>query len=442
MCIASIKKHTIILGAGITGLSTAHFLSLKNKDFIVLEKNNRTGGNIQSYQKNGFTFENGPNTVLLNNDSVISLIKAYGLWDDMSKPKESAENNRYVLLNGQLQLLPRNPLEFFKSPLLSWKEKLRLCKEPFIKKHQKNVSVAEFISNRFGKGVLQQFVEPFVTGIYSGNTHNMSAKHTLKMLWEAEQNHGSVIKGMMKNERKSKAKMFNFPNGLSQLTDAIANKLKSNIKYDCNLKSIEKTDDGYIIQSDENTFICQKIISTLPAHALSDYISDKNLKSLLQAVEYVPVDVFHFGFDKADVKNQSQGFGILTKVSDKKHFLGILFNSRIFSHVAPEDKELFTVIVGGSRQKELCKMQSSELEKIILAEIRDLMQCQNKPTFRNHYRYNKGIPQYDLNHQSLVDAISNYEKNNSDFHILGNYFNGISVSDSILKADNFIKTNF
>ena len=442
MYIASIKKHTIILGAGITGLSTAHYLSLKNNDFLVLEKNSNAGGNISSEKKEGFIIENGPNTVLLNNESIISLIKTYDLWDTISVPKESAENNRYVLLNDQLQLLPRNPLEFFKSPLLNWKEKLRLFKEPFIQKHKKNTSVADFVKTRFGEGILHQFVEPFVTGIYSGNTQKMSAKHTLKMLWEAEQEHGSVIKGIMKKERKSKAKMFNFPNGLSQLTDAIANKLKSNIKYDCNLNSIEKTDEGYIIQTDESTFICQKIISTLPAYALSSYISDESLKKLLQDIEYVPVDVFHFGFNKSDVKDQSQGFGVLSKTSDKKHFLGILFNSRIFSHVSPQDKELFTVIVGGSRQKELCKLQSAELKPLVLEDLMELLKMNNEPIFSNHYKYPKGIPQYNLNHQSLLDAIQKFENNNPNFHILGNYFNGISVSDSISKADNFIQTNF
>ena len=439
MCIASIKKHTIVLGAGITGLSTAHYLSLKNSDFLVLEKNNRGGGNISSEEKNGFIIENGPNTVLLNNDSVISLIKSYGLWDIMSVPKETAENNRYVLLNDELQLLPRNPLEFFKSPLLNWKEKIRLLKEPFISKHQNNTSVANFVSKRFGESILHQFVEPFVTGIYSGNPKKMSAKHTLKILWEAEQEYGSVIKGMIKKKQKSRAKMFNFPNGLSQLTNAISKKLIDNIQYECNINSIEKTKEGYLIRTDQNNIICQKIISTLPAYSLANFISEKALKKQLQKVEYVPVDVFHFGFDKCNVKNQSQGFGVLSKVKDKKHFLGILFNSRIFSQVAPPNKELFTVIVGGSRQKELCELEPYKLEAIVLKELMELMKCEEMPIFSNHYKYAKGIPQYDLDHQSLLDAISIYEKNNSDFHILGNYFNGISVSDSILKADRLVQ---
>ena len=72
----------------------------------------------------------------------------------------------------------------------------------------------------------------------------------------------------------------------------------------------------------------------------------------------------------------------------------------------------------------------------------ELMEVNNEPIFSNHYKYSKGIPQYNLNHQYLLDTIQNFENNNSNFHILGNYFNGISVSDSISKTDNFIQTNF
>lgn len=439
MHITSIKKHTVILGAGISGLSTAHFLSQKDNDFIVLEKNKRAGGNVKSQNKSNFIIENGPNTVLLNNDSVINLIKDCELWDSVSQPLKTAENNRYVLMNDKLQLLPRNPLEFLKTPLLNWKQKLRLFKEPFIPIHKSNTSVANFIKNRFGEEILNQFVEPFITGIYSGNTQKMSAKHTLKIVWNLEQKYGSVIKGLFKKERKEKAKMFNLPKGLSQLTDTIANKLNNHIHYGCQINSIIKNKKGYEIQTDKHKYVCEKIISTLPAFALANYIDDTNLKLELESIEYVPVDVFHFGFDKKDIKNQTQGFGVLSKESDKKNFLGILFNSRIFPHVSPKDKELFTVIVGGSRQKELCSLEHDALEKIILKEVMDLMLCNNKPSFSNHYKYAKGIPQYNLNHHKLLNAIQNFEKNNSNFYILGNYFNGISVSDCILKADKLIK---
>ena len=440
MRIASLKKHTVILGSGISGLSVAHFLSKKIDDFIVLEKSEKTGGNIHSKAIDGYVVENGPNTVLLNNESIKSLIKEFGLWDKMSTPLKTAENNRYVLHQNKLQLLPRNPIEFIKSPLLKWHEKLRLLKEPFVKPHKGDTSLANFISKRFGKAILTQFVEPFVTGIYSGNPKKMSAKHTLKMIWEAEQKYCSVIKGLMKKKKGPKARMFNFPNGLSELTDKISQQLKDNIQCNTEVVSINKIEEGYeIIDSNDNIIHCQKIISTIPAHSLSKIIDDFDVTAHLSAVEYVPVDVFHFGFDKKEIKNQAQGFGVLSKPSDNKHFLGILFNSRIFPHVSPKNQELFTVIVGGSRQSELCSIEKGELEKMILDELMELMQCQKAPSFKNHTSYTKGIPQYGLELDQLILEIGKFENNFPNFHILGNYFNGVSVSDCVKKSEELVE---
>ena len=90
----------------------------------------------------------------------------------------------------------------------------------------------------------------------------------------------------------------------------------------------------------------------------------------------------------------------------------------------------------------MCQLEPSILKSLVLDEFMELMEVNNEPIFSNHYKYPKGIPQYNLNHQSLLDAIHNFKNNNPNFHILGNYFNGISVSDSISKADNFIQTNF
>ena len=61
------RIDTVIIGSGICGLSSAHFLSKQSNDFVVLEASNKIGGIIQTENKSEFICENGPNTVLLNN---------------------------------------------------------------------------------------------------------------------------------------------------------------------------------------------------------------------------------------------------------------------------------------------------------------------------------------------------------------------------------------
>ena len=48
------EVDTVIIGSGISGLSLAHFLSKTDKDFIVLESENRVGWIIQTETKNHF----------------------------------------------------------------------------------------------------------------------------------------------------------------------------------------------------------------------------------------------------------------------------------------------------------------------------------------------------------------------------------------------------
>jgi oxygen-dependent protoporphyrinogen oxidase len=432
--------NTVIIGSGICGLSVAHFLSKKRSDFLVLESSNRAGGIIQTKIEKDFICENGPNTVLLNNEAIEEIIKDHNLWSELQFPKESSNKNRFVLHKNKLTKIPLNPLSFIFSPLFSFFSKIRILKEPFVNTHQENTSVFEFVKKRFGKEFHDQLIEPFITGIYAGNTKKMSARHTLKMLWKLEQTHGSVIKGLLKSKstKKNKINSFNFPKGLSQLISKITKSMGSQLILNFKVQQIIKHENGYEIIGESGKIFCKEIICTVPAYSLKKLIDDSGLVSQLNKIIYSPVDVFHFGFEKKNIQNNKQGFGVLTKPSDGKSYLGILFNSRIFDYVSPADKELFTVLVGGERQKHLCEMNPDKLKKLILEELEDLIGHKGKIVIENHYRWSNGIPQFNLDHIELLNAIEEFENNNSKFHLIGNYFNGVSVSDCIQKSRDLV----
>ena len=110
------------------------------------------------------------------------------------------------------------------------------------------------------------------------------------------------------------------------------------------------------------------------------------------------------------------------------------FSTEIFNFVSPKDSKLFTVLVGGERQKEFCKMEKEKLELIILKELEKLIGHRGKIQFKNHFRWTKGIPQYNMNQDNLTNSIKLFEKKNRNFHIIGNYFDGLSVSDCVEKG--------
>ena len=262
---SSKQVETIILGAGITGLTVAHYLNKKNKKCLILESKSRVGGNIITEKNQSFTCENGPNTILLNKKSVVELIREIGLEKKIIFPNNN-NKKRFLLKKGKLTPIPQNFNQFLKTNLISLRSKIRILSEMFIPKHKHNISVKKFIKNRFGSEFEEVFVEPFLTGVYAGETDKMSAKHVLSKIWNLEQNNGSVLIGAIRQRNKgNNLRSFNFKNGLTDFILAIKKRIKSDVKLNSEVTSIRKLKDGYDVTVNnkisykcKNIFICRR----------------------------------------------------------------------------------------------------------------------------------------------------------------------------------------
>ena len=72
-----------VVGAGLTGLTTAFYLKKAGIPFVVFEKEKRAGGVIQTRRESGFTFEGGPNSGMLSKPEVPELLEE--LKDDCTQ---------------------------------------------------------------------------------------------------------------------------------------------------------------------------------------------------------------------------------------------------------------------------------------------------------------------------------------------------------------------
>ena len=438
------KVNTVIIGGGISGLSTANFLSKKTSDFLILEASDIVGGTINSSKLDGYILENGPNTVLDNNKAIQELLSDLNITEELIYPNLKKISNRYILLNDRLEKIPLTIFEFLLTPILGIYSKIKIFSEILVPRHINDTDVESFIKRRFGKEFHDNLIVPFLTGIYADTTSKMSTKNTLKKMWELEQKHGSIIVGLIKEKNKnSKAKIFTIDGGLSKITELLSKKFINQLMLNTKVSSIVKLNESYKITLNEGEDIfCNKIISTIPSYSLKDIVFDDKLKNVLSKVNYNPIDVFHFGFDRDALDIKIDGFGLLTKPQDKKSFLGVLFSSNIFEHVSINKKFLITVLAGGDRQKDLCKKSPKFLERQILNEILPLLRLKSEPEFKNHFRWSKGIPSYSMSVTKLQKYIKIFEESNKGFYIIGNFHLGVSVSDCVKNSKELIDTKF
>jgi oxygen-dependent protoporphyrinogen oxidase len=162
------SKKVVVIGAGISGLTTAYLLDKKGFDVTVLEKKSEVGGSIESVNENGFLFDRGPNSALETTPLISQIVEDLKLSGGPDGKNEllyasKEANKRYILRNNKLHALPMSPPALIKTELFSTKAKLRLLMEPFVGRSNDGYyqSVAEFVSRRLGKEFLDYAINPF-----------------------------------------------------------------------------------------------------------------------------------------------------------------------------------------------------------------------------------------------------------------------------------------
>lgn len=449
------SKSIVIIGAGITGLATAHWLKKDGYNVTIIESKSDVGGSMVTEKENGYLMDFGPNSGL----ETTPLIKT--LVDDLSLSEQfiygnKAGNKRYILKSDKLYALPMSPKDFVATKLFSTKAKLRLALEPFIGKSNDGYyqSISEFVIRRLGKEFLDYAINPFVAGVFAGDPDKLSVKSAFPKLYRLEELYGGLIKGTIKGARERKksgekskqdASMFSFVDGMVTLPKALQKELGDNLLLNASVTKVDKGEGNYRVVYNENSeqkeIEADVVLSTAPAHVTPSIFKnlDAELSNHLEKIYYPPVMVLYVGYDKKDIGQSLDGFGFLIPSVEKKNFLGALWSSVIFDNRAPEGKAAFTLFVGGARSPEIFEKENDVIIRETTEEFERLMQITGKPEIVKYKFWNYAIPQYNIGYVEHSNYFEKFEANNTGIILGGNYIGGISVGDCIKSSDVLFK---
>lgn len=437
----------VIIGAGLTGLTAAYYLNKRGKSFLVLDKSDRVGGVISTRQVNGFLYEEGPNTGIIGTPEIAELFEA--IKDDCKIIEANDQvNARYILKDGNWEILPSGLIGGIKTPLFTLKDKIRLLKEPFRKRGtDTNESLAEIVKRRMGLSFLEYAVDPFILGVYAGDPAYLITKYALPKLYKLEQDYGSFIGGAVKkkfqkkDERNKKVtrKIFSAEKGLSSITDtlyALAGKgnfiLGSrNITIQCNkgIYEIKVRVPG----KDEFVIRASSVISTVPAFELKEIMHeiDTNLLKDAGNVYYAPVLEVALGFNKWGGM-PLEAFGGLIPFKENRDILGIMFMSSLFKGRAPKEGALLSIFIGGARRLELTKLNKEEVAFLLEKDLVPLMKLKEfKPELFEIFTHKQAIPQYGSESKIRIIAVEKIRKKYPGLLLGGNLCDGIGMADRV-----------
>jgi len=425
------KTKYLVIGGGISGSSTAMFLSKKTSDFILVESQDKLGGVIRTDVIDGYTCENGPNTILMNSDEIKSLIQDLSLDSQIVFANRNIDN-KYFLHKNKILKFPNSLLSFLTTRLISLSDKIKVMLN-FLYFKRSYPIVYDYFKNNFSKAFHDNMVEPFLNGIFAGDTRKMSLEHTMPKFYAIQKKYKSFFQYLLFNKKNTKSIPFSIKGGFEKIFDKIQLKLHKNILLNHKVNNIKYQNNEYIISfKNKNIIVAKHIFISIELNQVFKLLNYQPKKSFVGL--YNPIDVFHFGISEVNIGKKIKGFGLLSKKSENKNILGILFNSDIFPHTAPPEYKLYTVLVGGEKQNEICRLPIEKVLQLVEQELKDLFDIK-EIAFKKYFRWKKAIPKYNYKLlKNIDDEIIILNKRFKNIYFQGNYNKGVSVSACITNS--------
>ena len=449
----SAVSDLVVIGGGISGLVTAREAARLHPEWTitVLEAEDRPGGTMRTERVAECICEWGPAGFLTNVPYTRDLAVELGLGDRLLPARDAAEN-RYLWVRGALRPVPLNPAAFLRSDLLSVKGRARVLAEPLMPKRAsgQDESVLAFASRRIGSEAAQTLVDTMVSGIYAGDSGNLSLRATFPRMLEMEERYGSLIRAMIAAKRAKKNSggpggpggvLTSFAQGMEVLIQGLAEALGPRLVNGARMTEISRQGRDFAIHAEvagaSRVWRARQLVLAVPSYSaakLSEPFAPV-LAGELESIPYAGLSVVCLIYQRSQIPHPLHGFGFLVPRDQGLRILGAIWVGSVFPDHVPPDRVLLRVMLGGARDPEGPMLSEGRTIDIAHAEVsRVLGGINGVPMATRLFRHPKAIPQYVLGHPERLERIERERAHHSGLHLAGNAYRGIGVNDCVRES--------
>ncbi|WP_042356536.1 protoporphyrinogen oxidase [Bacillus rubiinfantis] len=454
------KQKVVIIGGGAAGLTAAYYLQKEVSErhlpieIQLIEASHRLGGKMQTVVRDGFTIERGPDSFLARKTSMIRLAKEVGMDQQLV---HNSTGKSYVLVNEKLYSMPGGsimgiPTEvgpFITTNLFSIPGKIRAAADFILPRSEsgKDQSLGGFFRRRLGDEVVENLIEPLLSGIYAGDIDQMSLMSTFPQFYEVEQKYRSLIIGMKKTKPskpsksaepivkdKTKGAFLTFKTGLQSFAAAIEAKLDSQmILKGHKVEKITKVNHKYEIYLNNGELIeADSIIAATPHKATQAMFSDYHFFDPFKQVPSTSVATVALAFPKEALKNDIDGTGFVVSRRSDYSITACTWTHKKWVHSTPAGKVLLRCYVGRAGDETIVDLSDDQISKIVLDDLKKTMDITVNPDFTVISRWKNAMPQYTVGHkQRLATILDQMKVELPGVFLAGASYGGVGVPDCI-----------
>jgi protoporphyrinogen/coproporphyrinogen III oxidase len=433
-----------IVGGGISGLSTAYYLSKAGISSTVIEARPRLGGVIQTEQICNCIVEAGPDSFISVKPWAMDLIRELGLESEVIGSNDH-ERVTYIRRHGRLvplpdgvqMLVPTKILPMVATTLVGWPTKVRMGLEYFRRKNaapKGDRSVTDFVQDHYGREAVDYLAEPLLAGIYGGDPAELSVMSVLPRFVELEKSYGSLTRGVLAERSKAPGPrlplFLTLRRGLESLVNAVWRATSGATVVHGPVNAMERVRNGFQLQVGGDWLSADQVVLACEAHQAARLMPtvDARASQLLGAIGYSSSVTIALGFERSAVREQMRGFGFLVPKRERKRLLACTWVGNKFPFRAPETMAVLRCFAGGDAT--LAETDNSILSAI-RQEVREIAGVRAEPLFSRVFRWPKSMAQYTVGHGERVGELESRMLSLPGLHLAGNAYHGIGVPDCV-----------
>ncbi len=463
-------RTVAIVGGGISGLSTAFALSERAAAAglaircTVLDAGPAWGGKIVTHRIGDLVTEAGPDSFLSNKPAGLQLVEKLGLSGQLINTNETGKKAS-VYSGGKLRELPEGLVvispgqigPFLKSGLLTVGGLIRMGLDLVMpaKRPTGDESLASFFRRRFGRQAFERMMEPLMAGIYAGDAEQMSLKATFPRFLELEQEHGSVIRGMMSAQATTTGEpkaspertMFvSLKNGLEDLVTALVRRLTDQgvtLRNGVAVESLRVRSHQLgrwtydVMLGDGSALSVDSLVLATPAYVSADLLRPLTpiASGLLDMIPYASTATIAIVYPASVIGGAVQGFGFVVPRVEQRDLIAATWTSIKWPHRAPPAQLMVRCYVGGVGREAILQLDDQALVNRVKAELRQICGVTAEPTYVEVNRWMKAMPQYQLGHLERLEQAEGTLSRYGGLVLTGAAYRGVGIPDCIRHGD-------
>ena len=440
--------RTVVVGAGLAGLSAAHALARRASErgrplaLTVLDALDEPGGQLGTARADGYLVEWAANAFRSGVGPTADLVARLGLTGEQVTA-DPAAGRRYVLHGGRLHALPADPIGLLRFRPLSPAGRWRVLAEPFVAtrvRHEE--SVYDYAARHLGPEAAGVLLGTLVRGVYGGDVRALSVDAAFPVMREMEREHRSLVVAAVAGARRRRLegkRTWSFRGGMATLIERLADDLGDALRLGTTVRGVAPAPDGagFRLRTSAGEVEADAVVLAVPPHVAAGWLGafDTALAAELAAIEAADLGVVALAFDRDAFVRPPDGYGFLTAPGERVPVLGVLIESNVFPGRAPAGHVLLRAILGGVADPEVARRSDEELVERATALLDRAYGLRAAPLRHWVRLVPRGIPQYHLGHRERVARIEARLARHPGLQVAGSAYRGISVGALVADAE-------